>query len=133
MDPITFFIFFTSLLSLQCDHLATKETKKPNIIILLADDMGYGDFEKIGGATETPNLNRLADEGVFFSNFYAAGPNCSPSRTGLMTGKSPAKVGMFSYRPPNHPLHLPDEEVTLAELLKNEGYQTAHIGKWHLG
>jgi len=133
MDRITFFIFFTSLLSLQCDHLATKDAKKPNIIILLADDMGYGDFEKIGGATETPNLNRLADEGVFFSNFYAAGPNCSPSRAGLMTGKSPAKVGMFSYRPPNHPLHLPDEEVTLAELLKNEGYQTAHIGKWHLG
>ena len=50
-----------------------------------------------------------------------------------MTGKSPAKVGMYSYRPQNHPLHLPDQEITLAELLKTRGYQTAHIGKWHLG
>ena len=133
MNRIIIFVCITSLFWLGCDDPSLNEPKKPNIVFLLADDMGYGDFEKIGGSTKTPNLNRLAEEGVFFDNFYAAGPNCSPSRTGLMTGKSPAKVGMYSYRPPQHPLHLPDQEVTLAELLKTKGYQTAHIGKWHLG
>ena len=133
MNRIVIYIVFTSLFCLRCHQHKAVEPKKPNIVFLLADDMGYGDFEMIGSATETPNLNRMADKGVFFSNFYAAGPNCSPSRTGLMTGKSPAKVGMYSYRPPNHPLHLPNEEVTLAELLKTKGYQTAHVGKWHLG
>ena len=105
----------------------------PNIIFLLADDMGYGDVNFIGNATETPNLNRLAAEGVFFNNFYSAAPNCSPSRVGLLTGKAPEKTGMYSYRPANHPMHLPDEESTVAELLKTKGYQTAHFGKWHLG
>ncbi len=133
MNRIVIFISISSLLCLGCDSPSTVESKRPNIVFLLADDMGYGDFEKIGGSTKTPNLNRLAKEGVFFNNFYAAGPNCSPSRTGLMTGKSPAKVGMYSYRPPQHPLHLPVKEETLAELLKSKGYQTAHIGKWHLG
>lgn len=133
MNPIVIFISLISLFWLGCDILSAEKPKRPNIVFLLADDMGYGDFEKIGGSTKTPNLNRLAESGVFFDNFYAAGPNCSPSRTGLMTGKSPAKVGMYSYRPPQHPLHLPDQEVTLAELLKTKGYQTAHIGKWHLG
>ena len=89
MNRIVIFIIFTTLCFLRCDSHEAVKPKKPNIVFLLADDMGYGDFEKIGGATETPNLNRLADDGVFFSNFYAAGPNCSPSRTGLMTGKTP--------------------------------------------
>ena len=64
MNRIAFFVFFTSLLCLQCNDRATKEPKKPNVVLLLADDMGYGDFEMIGKATETPNLNRLAKEGV---------------------------------------------------------------------
>ena len=133
MNRVLILIGISFLICLSCDDPSGIEPKRPNIVFLLADDMGYGDYERIGGSTETPNLNRLADEGIFFNNFYAAGPNCSPSRTGLMTGKSPAKVGMYSYRPQNHPLHLPDEEITLAELLKTRGYQTAHIGKWHLG
>ena len=133
MNRVLILIGVSFLICLSCDDPSGIEPKRPNIVFLLADDMGYGDYERIGGSTETPNLNRLADEGIFFNNFYAAGPNCSPSRTGLMTGKSPAKVGMYSYRPQNHPLHLPDQEITLAELLKTRGYQTAHIGKWHLG
>ena len=133
MNRILIFVSLTSLFCLGCNGPSSNKSKRPNIVFLLADDMGYGDFEKIGGSTKTPNLNRLAEEGIFFDNFYAAGPNCSPSRTGLMTGKSPAKVGMYSYRPPRHPLHLPNQEETLAELLKRKGYQTAHIGKWHLG
>lgn len=133
MNRVLILIGISFLLCLSCDDPSGIEPKRPNIVFLLADDMGYGDYERIGGSAETPNLNRLADEGIFFNNFYAAGPNCSPSRAGLMTGKSPAKVGMYSYRPQNHPLHLPDQEITLAELLKTRGYQTAHIGKWHLG
>ena len=133
MNRFLISLAIVSRFCLSCNDPSGIEAKKPNIIFLLADDMGYGDIEKVGGYTETPNLNRLADEGIFFDNFYAAGPNCSPSRAGLMTGKSPAKVGMYSYRPQNHPLHLPDHEITIAELLKTKGYQTAHIGKWHLG
>ena len=133
MNRVLILIGISFLICISCDDPSGIVPKRPNIVFLLADDMGYGDYERIGGSTETPNLNRLADEGIFFNNFYAAGPNCSPSRTGLMTGKSPAKVGMYSYRPQNHPLHLPDQEITLAELLKTRGYQTAHIGKWHLG
>ena len=133
MNRVLILIGISFLICLSCYDPSGIEPKRPNIVFLLADDMGYGDYERIGGSTETPNLNRLADEGIFFNNFYAAGPNCSPSRAGLMTGKSPAKVGMYSYRPQNHPLHLPDQEITLAELLKTKGYQTAHIGKWHLG
>ena len=133
MNRFLILIGISWLFCFSCDDPSYIKLNKPNIVFLLADDMGYGDFERIGGSTKTPNLNRLADEGIFFNNFYAAGPNCSPSRAGLMTGKSPAKVGMYSYRPHNHPLHLPDQEITLAELLKARGYQTAHIGKWHLG
>tara|TARA_B100000945_G_C20416698_1_gene615539 strand:+ start:843 stop:2240 length:1398 start_codon:yes stop_codon:yes gene_type:complete len=121
-----------SIIFVGCS-LPEAQKSKPNIVLLLADDMGYGDVNFIGNSTETPNLNRLASEGVFFENFYSAAPNCSPSRAGLLTGKAPEKVGMYSYRPPNHPMHLPDEEITLAELLKDDGYQTAHFGKWHLG
>ncbi len=107
--------------------------KKPNILLLIADDLGYGDLGSFGGKSSTPHLDRLAANGLRFDSFYAGGPNCSPSRAALMTGRNPAKVGMYNYRPPNHPMHLRAEEVTIAELLKGEGYQTAHIGKWHLG
>jgi arylsulfatase A len=100
---------------------------------MIADDMGYSDLSSYGGPSSTPHLNRLADSGIKFTDFYAAAPNCSPSRTGLMTGRSPAVMGMYNYRPPNHPMHLRDEELTIAEVLLEQNYQTAHIGKWHLG
>ncbi len=106
---------------------------KPNILLIIADDMGYGDLECYGGVSSTPNLNQLAANGFRFTDFYAAAPNCSPSRVGLMTGKSPAVVGMYNYRPPEHPLHLRDSEITIAEVLQLQGYSTAHFGKWHLG
>ena len=69
MNRIVIYIVFASLFCLRCDPPKAVEPKKPNIVFLLADDMGYGDFERIGSATETPNLNRMADKGVFFSNF----------------------------------------------------------------
>jgi arylsulfatase A len=124
-----------SLILLACGPPLDEEpaSTKPNILLMVADDMGYGDLECYGGVSQTPHLNRLAANGLRFTNFYAAAPNCSPSRAGLMTGISPARLGMYNYRPPGHPLHLQDEEVSIAELVKSEGYQTAHIGKWHLG
>lgn len=109
-----------------------KAQKKPNILLLIADDMGYADLECYGGISKTPNLNNLANNGIRFTSFYAAAPNCSPSRAGLLTGRVPAKSGFYNYRPPGHPMHLRDSEITIAEVLKNKGYQTAHIGKWHL-
>ena len=133
MNRLYILLIFASFFGVSCNQTKHTQSTTPNIVLLLADDMGCGDFQMLGSITETPNLNRLAKEGIFFSNFYAAGPNCSLSRTGLMTEKSPAKVGMYSYRPPEHPLRLPNQEVTLAELLKTKGCQTAHIGKWHLG
>ena len=125
------------IISLSPNSYARNQHKKNNpnlnILFILTDDMGYADLGCYGGVSNTPNLNKLADKGIMFTNFYAAASNCSPSRTGLMTGRSPARVGMYNYRPTNHPMHLRDSEITIAELLKEKQYQTAHFGKWHLG
>lgn len=108
-------------------------SSKPNVLIILADDMGYRDLASYGGWARTPHLDSLAAGGIKFTNCYAAAPNCSPSRVGLLTGRIPARSGMYSYRPAGSVMHLPDAEETIAELLKRVGYQTAHFGKWHLG
>ena len=105
---------------------------KPNIVILMADDMGYADAECYGAPIRTPNINRLAREGMRFTDFYSAAPNCSPARTGLLTGRTPSRVGVYDYLAPNSPMHLPNSEITMAEMLKDAGYQTCHVGKWHL-
>jgi len=110
-----------------------KSLERPNILIMIADDMGYADLGCYGGVSNTPNLDQLASSGILFTDFYAAAPNCSPSRSGLLTGRAPSRTGIYNYRPPNHPMHLRDEEITIAEVLKNAGYQTSHFGKWHLG
>lgn len=115
------------------DWQGNNDKTQPNIIILLADDLGYGDLNTYDGISETPNLDKLAESGITFTDFYAPAPNCSPSRAGLLTGRNPNRVGMYSYRPPDSNMHLKDEEVTIAELLKQEGYRTGLFGKWHLG
>jgi arylsulfatase A len=107
--------------------------ERPNILIMIADDMGYADLGCYGGSAHTPHLDRLASKGVLFTDFYAAAPNCSPSRAGLLTGRAPSRTGIYNYRPPGHPMHLRDREITIAEVLSGTGYQTAHFGKWHLG
>lgn len=112
-------------------HAAENETAKPNIIFLLADDMGYGDLGCFGSPViQSPNLDRLAGEGVKLDQCYAASSNCSPSRAGMLTGRSPYRVGMYDFAR-FKPLHLPVEETTVAEQLKTAGYATMFAGKWH--
>lgn len=112
---------------------ADAKTGRPNILVLLADDLGYSDLSCYASrSTKTPNLDRLAESGMRFTDFYAPAPNCSPSRAGLLTGRTPSRTGMYSYIPPNGPHYLPKSEITIAELLRDAGYDTAHMGKWHL-
>ena len=108
--------------------------ERPNVVILLADDLGWGDVGYHGGKIRTPNLDRLAAEGVRLERFYAC-PVCSPTRAGLMTGRYPIRFGLMrAVIPPWRKYGLPTTEHTLAEMLAEAGYrQRAAIGKWHLG
>src|SRR5262245_44987965 len=112
--------------------------RPPNVVILLADDLGYGDLGCYGHPTiRTPNLDRMAAEGMRFTDFYAAAPVCTPSRAALLTGRYPVRSGMAGDQRrvlfPDSTRGLPAEEITLAERLKERGYATACYGKWHLG
>lgn len=112
----------------------------PNIIIIFTDDMGYGDLSCYGNQiTKTPHIDRLAKEGIKFTDFYAAASLCTPSRAGLLTGTYPVRNNMATnFRGecvcfPVDEMGLHPEEITIAELLKQKDYKTAIIGKWHLG
>ena len=110
-----------------------KASERPNIILLLADDLGYGDLSCFGSpAVETPHLDRLASEGKRFTRFYAASAVCSPTRASVLTGRYPLRFGITKhFNDVNR--WLPESATTVAELLKGAGYNTAHLGKWHLG
>ena len=106
---------------------------RPNVVILLADDLGYGDLACYGNPeARTPNLDRLAGEGVRFTDGYASLPVCSPSRAGLLTGRNANRYGIRDWIPSNSGVYLPRTEVTLARVLRDAGYRTGHFGKWHL-
>lgn len=106
---------------------------KRNILLVLCDDLGYGDLRCYGDTTlQTPNLDRFAAEGLRLTSCYAAHANCSPSRAGLMTGRTPTRVGVRNWIPQESPVHLRASEVTVAALLQRAGYATCHSGKWHL-
>ncbi len=106
----------------------------PNLIVIFADDLGYGDLACYGSPTiATPHLDRMAREGLRFTDAYAAAPFCSPSRSGLLTGRLPARAGQPYVLFPSEHTGLPTAEITIAEVVKTRGYATACIGKWHLG
>ncbi len=108
--------------------------KKPNIVLLFADDMGYGDWNRGGHPTiRTPNMNKMADDGIQLTQFYSGNPVCSPSRSALLTGRNCIRTGVINVFFPNNDMGMSPNEITIAEVLKPLGYATACIGKWHLG
>lgn len=113
-------------------------SQSPNVIVIFMDDMGYGDLSSFGHPTiQTPNIDRLAREGQKWTNFYVASSVCSPSRGALLTGRYPIRIGLAGEKQrvffPESIGGLPNSEITIAEMLKEEGYKTGIIGKWHLG
>ncbi len=122
--------------------------EKPNIIFILYDDMGFGDIGfSSSELIDTPNIDRLAQNGLVFSSFYSPAPVCTPSRAGFLTGRTPARAGMphvvfptgsvigslNRIISPTANVRLPEEEITLAEIMQAVGYRTGMVGKWHLG
>ena len=107
---------------------------QPNIVIIFTDDQGYADVGKFGAeGFATPNLDRMADEGTIFRNFHVAQPVCSASRAALLTGCYPNRVGIHGALGPHSKVGISDDEMTLAQLVKQRGYATGIFGKWHLG
>ncbi len=130
----TLSILFTGMLLSRGTSLAAP----PNFVVIFADDLGYGDLGCYGHPTiRTPHLDRMAAEGIRFTQFYSASSVCTPSRAALMTGRLPIRSGMCSNKRrvlfPNSGGGIPASEITLAEALKEQGYATACFGKWHLG
>ena len=106
----------------------TAADARPNVVLVMADDMGYGQTSYYDHPVlETPNLDAMAAAGLRFDRFYAGAPNCSPTRSTVMTGRNNDRVGVFDH---GFPLRL--QERTIAQALRDAGYATAHFGKWHL-
>ena len=129
---------------------AANTSQLPNIVLILVDDLGYGDLGAYGGdVIKTPVIDRMAEEGVLMTNFYASAPVCTPSRAAILTGRYPKRSHMtLPLYPKNHPMEfvlkavnryqfdvtgIPEDEITLAEILRRRGYWTGLVGKWHLG
>ena len=125
------FVFLLALASVVC-------AEKPNFVIVMADDLGYGDTGPYGGWVDTPNLDRMAAEGLKFTDFHASGNVCSPTRAGLLTGRYQQRAGIPGVvnadpAKAEHHSGLQASEVTFADRLRKAGYATALMGKWHLG
>lgn len=120
--------------SLFAAEAAMPTATPPNFIIIYADDLGYGDLGSYGSTEHaTPHIDRLANEGTRLTDFYMTSPVCTPSRVALFTGRHPARVGFETLLWPTSSGGLPHSEQTVAEVLRDNGYRTALMGKWHLG
>ncbi len=127
-------IFFVSGMFLTWSCQKQSSNQLPNIVIIFADDLGYGDLGTYGALDfTTPNLDKMAAEGIRFTSFYSAQAVCSASRAGLLTGCYPNRINIHNAFMPWSKKGLADSEVTIAELLKQKNYATAIFGKWHLG
>ncbi|MBT5691264.1 MAG: sulfatase-like hydrolase/transferase [Opitutae bacterium] len=123
--PLLFCIAFSCLMQAK---------KKPsNFVVFLTDDLGWGDLACYGHPViQTPNLDKFAKQGMRFTQSYSACGVCSPSRSSILTGRTPYRNGVWRWIPGGHQVHLRTSEITSAELLKEKGYETCHVGKWHL-
>ena len=134
LKTLTFMIFVPLALIAHCNFaVAQNDEKRPNIILLLADDMGHRDLSCFGSPNvKTPHIDKLAAEGLTFTKFYAASAVCTPTRASIMTGRYPLRFSINKHFN-DVDLWLPESATTVAELLRDAGYNTAHVGKWHLG
>lgn len=138
-------LFLTAVACISAGNLSQAETAPPNVVIIFTDDQGYADLGCYGSVNiKTPHLDRMAAEGIKFTDFYVAAPVCTPSRAALLTGCYPqrnsmarmprgeeGRLGLVLF--PNSKGGIHSNEVTIAEMLKDEGYATGMVGKWHLG
>jgi arylsulfatase A-like enzyme len=121
-----------SILGFLC--LAGMASTSPNIVLIVADDLGWGDLSCYGAEYfKTLHLDKMASEGIRFTDAYSASPVCSPSRAALLTGRYPVRSGITKVLRPKSEQGIPSEELTLAEILRDAGYSTCLVGKWHLG
>lgn len=119
--------------SLPAVSTQTQTEDPPNMIYMLCDDLGYGDLSCYGHPIiQTPHIDRLASEGIRFTDCYSAAPVCSPARAGVLTGRTPHRCCIPDWIPTNSPTCLQHSEISVARLMKDKGYATAHCGKWHL-
>lgn len=135
------FLVSAMLQAAEPGHPSRNSVSRPNFIVILCDDLGYGDLGIHGHPhIQTPNLDALAESGIRFTNFYSTAPVCSPSRVGLMTGRSPNRAGVYDWIPPagktprsdaREQVHMQKDELTVAQVLKAAGYATCMAGKWH--
>jgi arylsulfatase A-like enzyme len=135
-NPMTriFLVAGAALALLVQSSLAQEPASRgPNFVIVYADDLGYGDLGCYGSKIPTPNLDRMAREGIRFTDFYVAQAVCSASRAALLTGCYPNRVGILGALGPQSKVGISDKEMTIAQVLKPRGYATAIFGKWHLG
>ena len=143
MKLLTLIILFTALLAPSAS--TTLNAKTPNVVFIFVDDMGWGDVGCYGNDfIDTPNIDQLAKDGMRFTDFYAAGAVCSPTRCAVQSGQNQARIGITAHIPghwrpfervinPQTTMALPLDVVTVAERMKAAGYATGYVGKWHLG
>ena len=133
MRKQTLYVIFL-IIFISCDTETDNNEISPNIVFIFADDLGYGDLSSYGASDiNTPNIDFIGKNGIKFTDFYSVSSVCTPSRAGMLTGRYPQRFGLNGVLFPDSHTGLPSSEYTIAELLRDNGYNTGMVGKWHLG